>query len=161
MYMNRFLVVTLVILFASCTPPLVVMQKQKTTTDSTSTKITYQKQVDTFTVAADSLKMSVPLASLTTAPIYAVSPSGRSTGSVRRVDDTIEVQCFTDKYEQIIETQNQLIETLIKLTETTETTETVTEFKTPWYAKALSAIGIIAMLVLVGSFVVNRYLKPI
>lgn len=146
--------------FIGCKTPKPVLQTSVVKTDSTSTKVTFKKQLDTFKVAADSLKINVPIASLTEVPIIAVSKSGRSKGSVRRVNNNIEVECFTDKYEKIIETQTKLIETLIKLTEVKETKETITEYKTPWYAKALSGIGAIALLVLVGSFAIKRYIKP-
>lgn len=157
---NLLLITIVLFVLSGCRTPQPVLQTSVIKTDSTSTKITYQKRLDTFRVAADSLKFNVPIADLSEIPIIKRSQSGRSTGSVRRVNNTIEVECFTDKYEKIIETQNKLIETLIKLTEIKETTETKTEFKTPWYAKALSTVGIIALIVLVGSFAFKRYLKP-
>ena len=69
-----------------------VLQTSVTKTDSTSTKVTYQKKVDTITAAADSLKINVTIANLTLVPIIATSKSGRSTGSVRRVNNNIEVE---------------------------------------------------------------------
>ena len=134
-----------------------VLQTSVTKTDSTSTKVTYQKKVDTLTAAADSLKINVPIANLTEVPIIATSKSGRSTGSVRRVNNNIEVECFTAEYEKIIETQNKLIETLIKRTEVKETKETKTEFKTHWIYKALSWIGILAVVLVGGKFLLKRY----
>jgi hypothetical protein len=155
------LFITLILVaFSGCRTARPVSQTRVTKTDSTSTKVTYQKKIDTLTVAADSLKINVPIASLTEVPIVAKSKSGRSTGSVRRVKDNIEVECFTDKYEKIIESQNKIIETLIKLTEVKETKETKTEFRTHWIYKALSWIGILAVVLVGGKFLLKRYLKP-
>lgn len=157
---NLLLITIVIFALSGCRTQRPVLQTSVVKTDSTSTKITYQKQLDTFTVSADSLKINVPIADLSEVPIIKRSKSGRSTGSVRRVNNNIEVECFTDKYEKIIETQNKLIETLIKLTEVKRTKETITEFKTPWYFKALAAVGALALLVLGGGFVIKRYLKP-
>ncbi|WP_438710856.1 hypothetical protein ACSTS3_19655 [Aquimarina muelleri] len=160
--MTKYILFITVMLFAltGCRTAKTVLQKSVIKTDSTSIKITYQKKMDTLTVAADSLKINVPIASLTEVPIVAKSKSGRSTGSVRRVKDNIEVECFTDKYEKIIESQNKLIETLIKLTEVKEVEKTKTEFKTHWMYKALSWIGILAVVFVGGKFLLKRYLKP-
>lgn len=128
--------------------PIITTNIKKT--DSTSTKVTYQKQLDTFKVAADSLKIIVPIADLSDKPILAKSKSGRTTGSVRKIKNAIEVECFTEEYEKIIESQNKIIETLIKLTETKDTHETVIEYQTPWYAKALSTLGVV-LIVFVGA----------
>ena len=160
-YMKQTIyILILLVAFVSCRSlPAPTVATHKSLTDSTSTKITYQKQQDTFSVAADSLKVKIPIADLSDQPIITKSKSGRVKASVSKVDGNIEVQCFTDKYEKIIETQNQIIETLIKLTETTNTTETKTEFKSAWYMKALAFLGGL-LLLSAGIMLGIKFIKP-
>jgi len=159
---NHLLIfVTLILFVVGCGTPKPTIQTTVSKTDSTSTKVTYQKQTDTFTVAADSVKINVPIAALSSTPIIATSTTGRSKASVKRVNNNVEVECFVDEYQRIIEYQNTLIETLIQRFEKQHTTETKTEYKTHWLVKGLATLGGIAMVVLVGGFAFKRYLKPI
>lgn len=120
------------------------------------TKITFEAKKDTISIEADSLKLYVPAKDLTETPVVKTSKSGRTKASVRQINGQIEVQCFTEKYEAIIESQNKIIETLLKITETQDTVNTVQVTKSPWYMKALAFIGVAAILFMAFSIIKTK-----
>lgn len=122
------------------------------------TTVKLETKRDTVKIAADSLKITVPLKDLNEVPVIAKSKTGRTQGSVRLVNNTVEVECFTEKYEQIIESQNKIIETLLKITESQNTTNTVKVTESPWYMKALAFLGVAFVLVLVFSLIKPKIL---
>jgi len=131
---------------SSCKSPKPTLQESVIKTDSTVTTVNYVKKTDTIKIAPDSLKFSVPLPRITEIPIYYKSETGHITGSVKKIDENIEIECYVDELIKIIESQNQIITTLTKQTEAKQKTITNTEYKTHWFYKLLSIIGGIALL---------------
>src|SRR5690606_20693623 len=115
-------------------------------TDSTVTKVSYVKKTDTIIIPSDSLKFSLPLPRISEIPIYVKSKTGHITGSVKKIDQNIEVECYVDELIKIIEGQNEIIETLTKQTTDSQNTITNIEYKTHWLYKLLSIIGGVALL---------------
>ena len=147
------------IAFTSCRSAKPTVETTESVVDTTTTSIRYIKQVDTIRIAGDTVKIIVPIASLTGKPIIKTSPTGRSKAIISKVNDNIEVECQCAEEQKIIETQNTVIETLTKRLETKATTVTKTEYKTPWYSKALNVVGIIALLIVLITLGIRR-LKP-
>ena len=131
---------------SSCKSPKPTLQESVIKTDSTVTKVSYVKTQDTIIIPSDSLKFSVPLPRITEIPIYVKSKTGHITGSIKKIDQNIEVECYVDELIKIIEGQNEIIETLTKQTTDSQNTITNTEYKTHWFYKLLSIIGGIALL---------------
>ncbi|MGB1307527.1 MAG: hypothetical protein ACPG6B_01355 [Oceanihabitans sp.] len=145
----------------SCnTPKLIASHTTNAIEKDSITIVSIEKKVDTIKIPADSLKLSVPIKDLTATPVYAVSKNGRTTGSVRKYNGKVEVACFTEKYEALIETQHKIIETLLKINESQTTQQTVQVTKSPWYMKALALIGGVGLLMLI-IMVVIKFIKPI
>lgn len=134
--------ITVYILFCfACKTPKPTLQESIIKTDSTVTTVNYVKKTDSIKIAPDSLKFSVPLPRITEIPIYYKSETGHITGSVKKIDENIEIECYVDELIKIIESQNQIITTLTKQTEDKQKTITNTEYKTHWFYKLLSIIG--------------------
>lgn len=123
--------------------------------DSITTVKTEIKR-DTIRIPGDTLKMYVPISDLTETPLIQVSESGRTKASLSKQGNSIKVECFTEDFETIIETQNTIIETLIKQLEHQKTIQTVKVTESPWYIKALASIGAL-LIVFIGIKVVTKF----
>lgn len=123
--------------------------------DSITTVKTEIKR-DTIRIPGDTLKMYVPISDLTETPLIQVSESGRTKASLSKQGNAIKVECFTEDFETIIETQNTIIETLIKQLEHQKTIQTVKVTESPWYIKALASIGAL-LIVFIGIKVVTKF----
>ncbi len=141
-----FLIIVLLLFCLACKTPKSTIEKSITRTDSTVTKVSYVKKTDTIIIPSDSLKFSVPLPRISEIPIYVKSKTGHITGSVKKIDQNIEVECYVEELIKIIESQNEIIETLTKQTTDSQNTITNIEYKTHWLYKLLSIIGGVALL---------------
>ncbi|CDF80574.1 hypothetical protein BN863_28620 [Formosa agariphila KMM 3901] len=114
-------------------------------------KITVTPKVDTIRLPSEYLLVTVPLKDLSETPIQNQTPNGRLKSTIRKVGDQLEVNCFVDEYIKIIQTQETIIETLIRQLETLDTTQTITETESPWYMKALASLGVVLLLIIIFS----------
>ena len=156
----RYIVIFILVCFlGSCgsKKKTVISDTKETITDSTYTTKKIITKDTLLTVAADSLKLSIPIDELSEAPI--IESTGRTTARVSLVDDNLQVECLTEEYEAIIELQKEVITSLREIIKTKETNTEVTIVKTPWYMKLRNLIGGIALLLIIG-LVVKKYLKP-
>lgn len=144
MRLGNYMIITLLLVLAmsGCRSAKTIgIDTSRTVEKDSVTTVRFEKKIDTVTIPGDTLKLSVPIIQLSEKPIYQTTPSGRTTASVRRVNDQVEVECFVDEYEAIIESQNQIIETLVNVLQSDKTHETVEVTKSPWYMKALASLG--------------------
>ncbi|WP_166964613.1 hypothetical protein [Yeosuana marina] len=149
--------IVILLLLSSCGGSKLVSSKTvKDVKRDSITTITYKPKKDTIRIKADSLKLLVPIKDLTEKPIIKTSESGRTKASVRQVNGTVEVQCFTEEYEAIIESQDKIIETLLKITQSQDTTNTVQVKESPWYMKALAFIGIASLIGFVFTLIKSK-----
>ncbi|MFY0714123.1 hypothetical protein J1D01_10630 [Seonamhaeicola sp. NFXS20] len=151
--------IAILLLLTSCgSGKLISSNTVKDVKRDSITKITFEPKKDTISIEADSLKLYVSTKDLTETPVTKTSESGRTKASVRQINGQIEVQCFTEKYEAIIESQNKIIETLLKITENNDTVNTVEVTKSPWYMKALALLGVAAIILFVALIIIKT--KP-
>jgi len=141
------LILIFVLLFSACRSARPKVETHKTVTDTTTTKVRVETKYDTIRIPGDTVTIRVPFEKLTEQPIVFASKTGHIKAAVSKTNDLVEVQCYVDELIKIIESQNTTIETLTKRLETQETTITETEYKTPWYMKALALIGGIVLLI--------------
>lgn len=155
--MKKLFILILLISISSCGgAKLVRSETVKDVKRDSITTITFKPRKDTIAIKADSIKLSVPLKELTDKPIVKTSSTGRTKASVRQVDGNVEVNCFTEKYEAIIESQDKIIETLLKITASQNTTDTVQVKESPWYMKALAFIGIASLIGFVFTLIKSK-----
>lgn len=135
-----------------------VERTNTTVKDSTWVETTYHKRDTVIFVPGDTTRIRVPVTEITKVPIR--QTNGRTTAIVKRVGDNIDVQCVTDALQEKLE----WLETIVKKNSVkeriVETTVEVPVRYTPWHVKILSWVGGIALLV-IGGFVVIKFLKPI
>lgn len=149
--------IAILILLSGCSgSKLISSNTVKDVKRDSITTISYKPKKDTIRIKADSLKLSVPLKKLTDKPIIKTSESGRTKASVRQVNGNVEVQCFTEKYEAIITTQEKTIETLVKILESIDTTNTVKVKESPWYMKALAFVGVASLVFMAFSILKSK-----
>lgn len=152
---NLLYILLLSFALASCKSAKPRVDSVRTVDQNTTTTITHTKKTDTIPIAGDLVTLKVPLSDLSTKPTTRTSKDGRATATITKVDDNIVVDCECAEEKVLIESQNTLIETLTQRLETDKTTVTEIEFRVPWYAKILSVIGFISLL-LIGL----KFLKP-
>lgn len=147
------------LVFTGCKSVKPMRDTVKTVTENTRTDVRYITQIDTIKIASDVVKIHIPLKKLGETPISKTSDNGRATATISKKNEDLEVICECAEELRIIETQNKIIETLTEKLETVDNTVTIIEYKTPWYAKALSTIGIATIIVVIFGLG-SKYLKP-
>jgi len=143
MKLKTFILISLLLAFVSSCGGAKTIGKdtnREVKRDSITTVKTEIKR-DTIRIPGDTIKVLVPISKLTETPLIQVSESGRTKAAISKHGNAIQVQCFTDEYQQIIENQNIIIETLIRQLESVQTLETVKVTESPWYMKALASLG--------------------
>lgn len=147
------LILLLSVAFTACKSARPRVDTVKAITTDTQTTIRYIKKTDTVPIAGALVKIKVPLKDLSETPT--TKTSGRATATITKIDDNIEVECECAAEKVLIKSQNEIIETLTNRLETNDTTVTKIEYRTPWWAKILSGIGAIALVLLA-----LRFLRP-
>lgn len=115
------------------------VQNVHTVKDSTWTVIKYHQKDTTITIPGDVSYISLPISQITEKPT--TKTSGRSTASVKRSGDNIEVQCECVEFKQKISYLEAEITHLQKIVDLQKQITVEPYAYIPWYIKILAWIG--------------------
>ena len=126
--------------------------------DSIWTAVKRVQRDTIITIPGDTTYITVPVMELTEVPV--TKTNGRSTASIKRVGDDIQVSCECAEYKQKIALLETIISQYEKIQELTDKTVVVPERYIPWWVKILAWIGAIA-LAASGVLVTFKFIRPL
>lgn len=147
----------MMLLLGGCRPGKNLQEKVRIVTDSTWTNVRTLQRDTVITIPGDTTIIRVPITKITEVPI--TKTNGRSSASLKRVGDDIEVECECKSYKQKIEYQEKIIENYQKIQELQQDLITKREKFVPWYIQVLAITGVIALVGILG-FLAAKFLKP-
>lgn len=133
------------------------VENTHTVKDSTWTEVKYHKKDTVITIPGDVSFISVPLDKITEKPT--TQSSGRSTATVKRNGDNIEVQCECAEFKQRISYLETEITHLQKIIDLQKQLKTEPYPYTPLLTKILAWIGGVALGALVVLICLKLFLK--
>ncbi|MBK5213632.1 MAG: hypothetical protein JJE55_08240 [Flavobacteriaceae bacterium] len=125
--------------------------------DSTWTEVKYHKKDTTITIPGDVSYISLPISEITENPVK--KSSGRSTATVSRSGDNIQVQCECAEFKQTISYLETEITHLREIIDLQKQISTVPVQFVPWYIKTLAWIGGAALVGVVFLIAKKLFLK--
>ena len=152
-----FLVIVILTLGGCGTSKPTQLTKTTTVKDSIWTEVQKVKRDTTITIPGATTYIRIPVYELTEVPV--TKTSGRSTASIRKVGNNIEVQCECAKYKAKIQFLETIISQYQKIQELTENTIIVPEKFVPWWVKIFAWLGGIALAFGIGLLVI-KVIKP-
>lgn len=135
--------IVIVLSMVGCGSTLPTTQTISTVKDSTWTETRYVKKDTTITIPGDTTIIRIPVTQISETPI--IRKSGRSSASIKRVGDELEITAICEQYEKNIELLETQIKQLQKIVELTEKKTTIPVKYVPWYTKILAWIGGVAI----------------
>ena len=147
-----------VVLLGSCKSLQPSRKTIESVKDSTVTTVRFVEKDTLITVPGDTLTFSVPFYELSETPIERTN--GRTTARISRGNGQVTVECLTEKYEQLISYQNEIIETLRQINRNKEETIEVPVKFVPWYIKTLAWIGGLFLLLVFVQLLIKKF-KPV
>lgn len=144
--MFRSLVFFILICFSmvGCKTVQPSVENTRTVKDSTWTEVKYHKKDTIITIPGDVSFISLPAHKITTRPT--TTTSGRSTATVTRKGENIEVQCECAAFKETISYLETEITHLREIIDLQKQIKTVPKKFVPWYIKTLAWIGAAALL---------------
>lgn len=140
------LVFCLCVMAAGCRTGQPTTPTHSVVKDSVSVVTNYVKKDTTIIVKGDTLRLEVPVYSLTQKPIF-LKQNGLNM-QISKVHDTIKAHCYTDHLEKIIELQNKIITTY--KSQKQEQTKEVIKVHIPLIYKVFALLGFAFVMVIVG-----------
>jgi len=150
-----------VLLFSACNPKLQpTTQVTKIEKDSIFTTIKHVYKDTTIVVAGDKIELKVPVYSLSEIPTTIRTQNGLNL-SIQKINDSILANCNQQDKVQIIQLQNQIIDTYRTKIKQLEQVEQIQVPYTPKITKILAWIGGVATLttLVFGAFKFGKNLK--
>ena len=154
--MRLFLFIFICLLATGCRTIKPSTESIHTVKDSTWTVTKYHKKDTVITIPGDVSYITVPIKDVNETPV--TKTSGRSTATVKRTGDMLEIVCECAEFKQKIEYLETEITHLQKIIELQKELKTEPYPYVPWYYKILAWIGGIA-LVLCGGLLAFKLLK--
>jgi len=151
----------LVLLFSSCNPKLQpTTHTKQIEKDSVFTTVKHVYKDTTIVIPGDKIEVKVPVYSLSEIPTTIRTKDGLHL-QLQRLNDSILANCNQEDKRQIIQLQNQIIQTYQSKIKQLEQTEIIKEKYTPKLTKILAWVGGIATLttLLFGFFRIKKFLK--
>lgn len=154
--MKGLVAVVLVVVFClvGCSSAKPTRQLTRVVKDSTVTEINYVKRDTFITIPGDTLRFKLPATEITEKPI--IRTRNNTTAIISRNGNDIDFQCITDSLSLRLELMDKHIKELHSIIDTSTETITETEYKTPWYSKALNVIAIGFLLFIAGKMAWKR-----
>jgi len=149
----------LVLLFSACNPKLQpTTQSKQIEKDSVFTTVNYKYKDTTIVVAGDKIEVKIPVYSIIETPTTIHTKNGLNL-HIQRINDSILATCNQEDKIQIIQLQNQIIQTYQSKIKQLEQTEIVKEKYTPKFIQFLDWIGGIATIttLLFGVFRIKKF----
>lgn len=149
--MKRILVVLLLIVTSCKSSKEMASTSTSTVKDSISTVVSIVPHDTIIKVAAESAQIRVPISELSEKPI--LKTAGKITASVKKVDNTVEVDCHTEEYELKIALLNKIISTYKQQVKETKSVEKVPVKYIPKVVKLLAWCGAFFLVVIIAGVV--------
>lgn len=143
--MKAFLIILSTFLLASCGSVQESTKTQETVSDSTSVNVKEVKRDTVIEVPGDTTKVSIPVFDLDEKPQHFESNTKRSSLTIRKVNDTLDIDCKCERYKEQIQLLDKIIKRQRKIITTKKTEKSVPVKFTPWYMKALGWVGALAL----------------
>jgi len=131
----------LLLLFSACNPKLQpITQSKQIEKDSVFTTVKHVYKDTTIVIPGDKIEVKAPVYSISETPTIIRTQNGLNL-SLQRLNDSILANCNQEDKIQIIQLQNQIIETYQSKIKQLEQTEIIKEAYTPKFTKILAWIG--------------------
>jgi len=157
-----FMLLSFLMLFCSACNPKIrpTTHATKIEKDSVFTTVNYKYKDTIITIPGDKIEVKIPTYSITETPTIIQTKNGLSL-QLQRINDSILANCNQEDKIQIIQLQNQIIETYKSKITQLEQTHIIKEKYTPKLTKILAWIGGVAILtsLLFGIFRIRKFLK--